>query len=139
MTEDPDVALYTMVGRTAVFNRQGSTMISNPYHGLLYVRDGKLCHENTFGNRLCCKCSKKSWPLLEIKQITMMNEERLAVPGSQSGQVISLNPGVKMIFQDAVGNCETLVTALPHTSEDYADKFSTRLCQCVDTASEEHR
>lgn len=139
MTDDPDITLYTMVGKTAMFNQHGSSMISNPYHGFLYVKDGQLCHENTFASRLC-KCTKKSWPLSEIKEITVMNGERVRVSdGSNSAQFIFLNPGVKIIFQGPDGNCKTLVSSLPYAAENYAEKLSTKLHQCVAAASKEHR
>lgn len=136
VTEDPDVSLYTMVGKTAVFSSHGSNMISK--HGLLYVKKGELFHEKILGSRLCYKCLKTCWPLSEIKQITVMNEESLTVSGSKSTTALFLNPGVKMIFQDSEGNCQTLVTSLPCTSVDDADNFSTKLRQCVDAARDEN-
>lgn len=139
MTEDPDVILHTVVGRTAMFHREGSTMVSRSAQGLLYVKGGELHHENLLGKRLCCKCIRNSWPVSEIKQITVMNGETLTVSGPKTSKVLSLTPGVKMIFQDATGNCQTLVTALLHTTENSANQFSTRLRQCVDAASDKHR
>ena len=131
MTEDPDVPLHTMVGKTAIYHSHGSKMISK--HGLLYVKKGKLCHETALRNRLSHKCLKKAWPLSDIKQITVMNGETLTVAGSKSAKGLSLNPGVKMIFQDSEGNCQTLVVSLPHASVDNADSFSSQLRRCVDT------
>lgn len=132
VTEDPDVSLHTLVGKTAIYHSHGSKMLSK--QGLLYVKKGELCHETAMGNRLSHKCLKKAWPLSEIKQITVMNGETLTVAGPKSAKGLSLNPGVKMIFQDSEGNCQTLVVSLPHTSVDYADSFSTQLRHYVDTA-----
>lgn len=135
VTEDPDVSLHTVVAKTAMFNSHGSKMIGK--QGLLYVRKKKLCHEKILGSKLCYKCLKTSWPLSEIKQITVMDGESLIVSGSKS-KPLFLKPGVKMIFQDCKGNCQTLVTSLPHTTVDYADHFITQLRQCVDAASDKN-
>ncbi len=135
VTEDPDVVLYSLVGKTAMFNKQGSTMLSSSYHSILYVKDRELCFENALGSRLCCEHLKMGWPLVEIKQIKVMEGERLRVSRPGSAQTISLNPGLKVIFQDAQGNCQTLMISMPYNSVALTENFSTQLRQCVDAAS----
>ena len=134
VAEDPTISLYTMVGRAAVYHRHGSKLIGK--QGLLYVKNEELCHERTVGSKICYKCLKTSWPISELKQITVMDKERLTVAGLKSGQVLFLNPGVKMIFQDPEGNCQTLVVSLPNTSLNYAEGISTQLQHCVDIAND---
>lgn len=45
-----------------------------------------------------------------------------------------LSPGIKIVLQDTAGNDTTLVMALAYTTVANANRFSTRLGQCVDAA-----
>jgi phage gp45-like len=132
VTEDPALSAHIMVGKSAVYHRHGSKMLSK--HGELIVKNQEIFH---LGRKICCyKRLKTSWPVSELKQITVMNQESLTVSGSKSAKVLSLNPGVKMIFQDSEGNCQTLVVSMPLTSVENAQRFSNLLHHCVDSANE---
>jgi len=126
VTEDPDVIMYTKVKGTALFHSWGSIMLSGACNGLIYVKDGKLCYEATMGSRMCCKCLKRSWDLSLVKQITVVHNETVMVPGRRMVHFISLNPGLKISIQYGGGAVHTLVTSMPD-----AVNFSAQLGQHI--------
>lgn len=133
VTRDPDVALYSVVGTTASTLPGGSPLVAVSFHGLIYVKDGNLYHEVTFGSTLNCKCMRHSWELLEIQQIRVIEGENVRVLNSANTndtKTITLNPGLRI----GLTGERVVVIAMPYTTVEYVREFSVHMNQCVDKA-----
>ena len=122
VTENPEVVMYTKVGGTAQFTKYGGIYLSGAFNGLVYIQDNQLCYEATCGSRLWCKCIRKRWDLSQVKEITIVKDETVVVPGNKFLHYVHMRPGLKISFFSRIS--ETLITDMPD-----ALNFSTQLAQ----------
>ena len=127
------MTLYSVVGVTATTWPGGPTPVVVSLNGLIYVKDGTLYHEATFGSRLDCKCMRRSWELSEVQQIRVIEGEDARVlnsPSSSSARTINLNPGLRIELSGE----RVVVIAMSYTTVEYAREFNVHISQCVDKA-----
>lgn len=111
ITEDPDVVMYTGVGGTARFTTYGHTYLSGACNGLMFLRGRELGYVPTCGSRLWCRFMQQSWDLSSIKQLTIVRNETIPVPGNKFMHYINLKPGLKITLHSRIN--EVVITDMP--------------------------
>lgn len=134
VTRDPNVTLYSVVGVAATTRPGGSPLIVVSLNGLIYVKNGRLHHEATFGSRLVCRCMRQSWELSQIQQIRVIEGENVSVQNSANSnetRTIEMNPGLRIGLTEE----RVVVISMPYTTVEYAREFNVNMSQCVDKAA----
>lgn len=133
VTYNPYVTANVSVGLIASFDSQGKPKVNATRFGFLYVKGEKLCHDFAPGNRLMCKLFTRTWKLAHIKEITLVDGD-LALPCTDVTIIPPLNPGIKIVLENAAGKKTTLVVAMAHTTVANANRFGIILGNCANAA-----
>ena len=148
ITNDPSVLVHASVAGTAMVHTIHDNNFSHDYHillgnlnGLMYVKNDQLYYEDTCGDCLCCKMSRRSWKLSKLKEVTIITGESVTVErGDSIGRPkanawsfeLPLNPGVRITIEPPG---ITLVAAM-HDARDFCLHLNTYISGREQVATE---